>query len=524
MKEGLDSYEMSLLDLFKRLSFREYIRKISDGLKQPYDTGDNKWARLQITRLWSPVSAVVVPLLVVMFLCLITFARPISNPITITIKEPDTIEELDKREEQEVDPMEISEIEPDLLEVDLNATGNSEFQEDFDSDYVPTRFSPLPASLDTVAMVNSPVILNGILQGRTPSQRGKARAKFGAPAGSEGAVMRALRWLKKNQNSDGSWNNVKPAMTSLALLAFLAHGETPASREFGYTVESAIRWLLDNQEGNGHFLGRDKHDYSQPIAAYGLCEAFALIKTPKVGVGAKKAIRVLLHGQHSNGGWDYNCRDGDRDDTSYMGWCAQALKAAKLAELYVDDHDLDAAMRRAVGGFRKNYSRDNYRGTFGYTKPGDTGLTGVGVLCLQLLGASNSVEVKGGLTALEKATFNWDGGGVYNKNYYWYYITQAKFHAGGDIWKSWNRKFAPILIKRQTIIEDAIKDSNGRLVDIGFWDMNEKITGHTDGVVMNTCLCVLQLEVYYRYLPTYQPPKDIKAEIEDKDEIEVRVQ
>ena len=72
--------------------------------------------------------------------------------------------------------------------------------------------------------------------------------------------------------------------------------------------------------------------------------------------------------------------------------------------------------------------------------------------------------------------------------------------------------FAPVLVKNQTIIKNEIMGPNGKMVDIGFWDMETSLSGHTDGVVMNTTLCALQLEVYYRYLPTYKPPKALEEE------------
>ena len=119
--------------------------------------------------------------------------------------------------------------------------------------------------------------------------------------------------------------------------------------------------------------------------------------------------------------------------------------------------------------------------------------------------------VQNALANLEDCTFNWDGTGKYNQNYYWYYITQAKFHAGGATWNNWNKLFSPTLCKNQTVIKDGIQGPDGKMKDIGYWEMERGLSGHTDGGegarVMNTCLACLQLEVYYRYLPTFKPPE-----------------
>ena len=76
--------------------------------------------------------------------------------------------------------------------------------------------------------------------------------------------------------------------------------------------------------------------------------------------------------------------------------------------------------------------------------------------------------------------------------YSWYYITQAKFQAGGGTWNSWNSKFAPVITKNQS--EDGHWDSPG----------DDELK---QGPVYSTCLAALTLQVYYRFLPTYAPVK-----------------
>jgi len=335
--------------------------------------------------------------------------------------------------------------------------------------------------------------------------------RYGAPDGggggkkgsaSELAVRRALRWLKKEQLPDGSWKNTKPAMTGLALLAYLAHGDTSASsKEFGTTVEKGIKWLLDNQEPDGRFKGRDAHDYSHPIATYALCEAYGMTKLPFIKSAAEKAVDIILKGQHSSGGWDYNCQQSNRDDVSYMGWCVQALKAAYIAKL--ENEGLKQALEKSVACLKKSADPS---GKFGYTGPqdGNGGLTGVGVLCLQMLGASREPECRNGVLWLTKScTFNWEKPWLTSPIYYWYYITQAKFQAGGETWNSWNKQFAAQLIQHQKVESNAIMGPDGRMRDVGWWEPPAAVKGHTDGPVMDTALCTLQLEVYYRYLPTF---------------------
>ena len=70
-------------------------------------------------------------------------------------------------------------------------------------------------------------------------------ANGGTPV-CEDAVVKGLRWLKANQQADGSWKGQdKIAMTGLALLAYFGHCETPASPEFGESCMRAITYLVN---------------------------------------------------------------------------------------------------------------------------------------------------------------------------------------------------------------------------------------------------------------------------------------
>jgi len=504
--KNLSDYDM--MDAFNDLSFTEKWKKVSEGLKQPVDSGDYKWATLQRKRLLAPVAAVVVPIVLILVVGFLAAIQPPPRPsIPTTIMEPEPVEELDIIEEiiPPPEPPEPDVFDPDIVS-DVPYAGS-------DPTATPgpiADFSPQPTPFDAVAIIKSTVIMRGIYGARETGARGAAIAGNGGGRETEASVLRALRWLKKNQNSEGSWPTTKPAMTALALLTFLAHGETPSSEEFGFTVEQALKFLLDSQDASGRFAGRDANDYSHPIVAYALSEAYGMTQVPDIKYAAEKAIDVIIKGQHPNGGWDYKCGQTARDDTSYMGWCAQALKAAKAAGL--DNVGLDEACKKSIKGFQKNYAGNYDGGGFGYTG-GDAGggLSPVGTLCMQLHGAGAADEVTGSVKSYDALpkwqTYDMDNPAPGAQGlYYWYYLTQVKFHVGGETWNKWNVLFSPELVKKQHVIQkeqSGYRDHTGQPRSIGFWDQY-KGHGANEGPVFATCLATLQLEVYYRYLPTFK--------------------
>lgn len=492
-----------LLSLFEEQSFLQRTRRVIRGLKQPKESGENKWARLQVLRLSAPACALIVPVAAIGVMALFAgITPPAEREIQVQVIEADPFEELEQIEDLDNDPIE----PPEPMDIDFTPETLSA---DVTAPTPEVEMSPQPAAFDSVAIVKSPVIMKGIFGSRSGAARGVALQAYGGSGVTEGAVLRALRWLKKEQAPDGSWPKTKSAMTALALLTYLAHGETPASEEFGPTVERAIRYLVDHRREDGGWNRR----YEHAICAYAICEAYALTKVPMLKPVAEEAIDIIIRGQRPTGGWRYTFTAKDTaDDTSCMGWCAQALKAGKMAG--IKHPQLDACWKKSIEGFKLN-AHEN--GGFGYTSPGQGGLSGCGVLCMQLLGASKDPDCRKGLLYLDTWTFDWKMPQGRSALYYWYYITQAKFHAGGETWDKWNNMFAIELVKNQTILKDAVEGPEGKMLDIGFWDSPAEHE-HTDGRVMDTCLSALQLQVYYRYLPTFKPPTDLDDEVDIAEE------
>ena len=535
---------VEMMKCFEELSLREWLKRTLRGLNQPKSSGDYKFAVLQIQRMTGPFLAVALPMLAIILLLGVETEEQVAfrvRPITyIEVEPPPDIQD-------PVKPFDDTATINDIgLDISVDVAPSPE---------APGSPTPQPIATPAPPLVRilSPIVIQGLIPGsRTKEGREKGRKDNEGTPEAEEAVLRALRWLKAQQLPDGSWPGQPTAMTGLAILSFLAHGETPGDKspEFGPAVERGLRYLVGNQNADGLFRSKDGNNYAHPIATYALCEAYSMMRTPNLKEAAEKALRHIVRGQHPNGGWDYNMRQSERDDTSYMGWCAQAVKAAHIARnLEVDN--LDAVFRNAVNGFKKNA---NPSGGFGYTDRGRGGLSGVGVLCMQLLGAGKEPEVNDALAFLDDCAFSfpdWKRQPYSGASpvYYWYYITQARFQAGGDRWDGWNRQFQPELVKRQIVVKGAIADPDGTLRDIGYWDSPSAgehhggggapieavawndgkevpVKGTLGGRVQDTALCALQLMVFYRNLPTFQTPDAFAGTdigIDDKADVRVNI-
>jgi hypothetical protein len=151
--------------------------------------------------------------------------------------------------------------------------------------------------------------------------------------------------------------------------------------------------------------------------------------------------------------------------------------------------------------------------------------TGPATLCIQVAGLGRSAACKAGLEALDGLTMDWENPEFSNPVYHWYFITQAKFHEGGQAWVEWNRSFAPQLVKRQSIEKEAIESTyleQRKRFDIGHWVSPG--TGERYGTVYATALCCLMLENYYAYLPTFHAPLESEEDKKDDDvEIEIKL-
>jgi hypothetical protein len=483
-------------------SFGDRLRRVLKGLKAAKGSGERKYAHFELVRLLgAPALTMILGALVTTALFAFAVGEAIrkDREIQVDVITPESVQ-LDQIKED------IAKIEDNEPPPDVSVPSDVPSASDAPID------APAPQVADVAsvapAMSKSPLIMKGLygtLANRGGAARNAALRAYSGSAAGEDAVLRALRWLKANQDPNGSWakaDKTEPvAMAGLALLCFLAHNETPASPEFGQTVEKAMKYLVGAQGKDGKW-GRD---YTHGIVTYALAEGFALTKIMALKDAMDRGIDVIVKGQQPQGGYDYAFAKGDRFDMSVAGWQFQALKAAKMAGC--THEGLQECIKKGLEFLRKQ-AYDPTKGGFVYSgKPGvqskggsSPSMTSAGVLCLQLLGQPNVPEVKTGLEFIKELQCKWDST-LPDKNdksqrgknalYTWYYATQAKFQKGGSDWESWNKQFS-----RQIIF--------GQQKD-GHWE-----NGDHGGSVYATTLAVLMLEVYYRYLPTYKQVEQVE--------------
>ena len=310
----------------------------------------------------------------------------------------------------------------------------------------------------------------------------------------EDAVVKSLRWLKKTQKEDGSWDSQHPvAMTGFAILAFLGHCETPQSEEFGDAVSRGIAYLVDiGLKNDGRISNKDAGSiqwvYDHGIATYALAESHTFcsklnIPFPNLDTVTKKAGDLIMKGQGESGGWVYKFAPTNDGDNSVGFWQIQALKACKHTGLW-SDSKFTKVSRKALDWLDKAQGKD---GSIGYRGNSNTspGLTGGGVLAFQMWGKGSSKNARDGIKYISKNTsFKWGTEGA--NLYYHYYNAQAMINDGGKDWNNYNKLFRDELLKNQN--ED------------GSWTQAGVKHGPVN-VHMATCLATLMLEVYYRFLP-----------------------
>lgn len=373
-----------------------------------------------------------------------------------------------------------------------------------------------------------------VTQRGDPEARRRALEAHGGDERSEGAVARGLEWLARHQSTDGRWDadgfwrhtdepdeDQAPGdafcdvgITGLALLAFLAAGNTCESGEYRDPVSLAVGFLLYIQREDGSFrtgpATRDdiayspKFMYDQGIVLLALSECYIMDRNKELREPIEKALAFVEAARQECGGWDYqHYLSTKRGDLSVTSWIVLALSSCAKAGFDVPESTL-SRVRVFVAGNVDDSGMANYaiQEVGGKLKgvPNGFSPSAYAAVSLIYLGdePAESSKLRSLRSVLEKHPPNWvamTGGDNGHSLYYWYYGTLAMFHMGSRHWRAWNA-----VLKRE-LLENQRLDEGFR----GSWDPAEVSPyAPSGGRLYSTVFAVLSLEVYYRYIPMYR--------------------
>jgi hypothetical protein len=364
---------------------------------------------------------------------------------------------------------------------------------------------------------------------------------------TEQAVAQGLAFLASIQKPDGSWNpretgggreqqvmghnrqgagaQADTGISALALLAFLADGNTHLSGPYQETVRRGLEFLLQRQQRGGSLAGSAQYYaqmYCHSMALLALGEAHALTGDDRLRAAVEAGVAYSVDAQNrAGGGWRYQPQEAG--DMSQFGWQVMALGSAGLSGVGIDD-----GARRLMLQFLQRHSRGTHGGLAVYRVGEGTTptMTAEALFCRYLLGQrptrSQVEEACGEILGLAAGRTGQEPGfqlkiqdasqlpGKQVDNlYFWYYASLALRQAASDpdqtdsllvhqSWDLWNRHLSTRLL--------ALQRTDGAWA--GSWDPETCLWGGYGGRVYTTSLAVLCLQVYYRYdLPGDDPSR-----------------
>ena len=338
-----------------------------------------------------------------------------------------------------------------------------------------------------------------------------------------GAIAGGLRWLAERQNTNGveagSWRvnigNYRPAVASLAGLAFLANGHLPGDDgPYGTNVANALKYVMgtmapDGYMGQGDRSGMYIHAISSLFALSCLGMQADETLEPELAEWCRRSLEVTLRAQQisktvvARGGWRYDPYTAE-SDVSVTCWQLLVLHTARQAGYDVDPSVFYTAqpyLNRAWVAVKPEEGQDQagpaggYRYRPGFTREPSRSTTALVVFIQSLFGAANEHRTRGALTYLRRYPLTWDGS-QYGGFFYFsaFYMVQGMFQVGGEEWESFGPRMAALLLDHQS--------------GDGSWPYppGNELPALTQGTgpAYPVAMAVLMLSLDKQFLPMYQ--------------------
>ncbi len=327
------------------------------------------------------------------------------------------------------------------------------------------------------------------------------------------ATAKSLAWLAGKQNPDGSWSDGRyfhnTAISSFALLAFLAQGHLPNQGLYGPEVSKGGRFLMaaalprnvviDGKPKEAAYLvgARGGNMYCHGMATLALAELWGSTGDDDIKPILKKATDLIIGSQSPQGGWRYEPNPSGAD-ISVTIMQVMALRAAKNAGIHVPDVTLKRAIKYIEACYRKQDGGFTYMPNSG--APGFA-RTAAGT-CILLYTANYSdlplpKEKLADKDALPRLylehrfpkAINYLKQHFNDPSYFYYghyYAAHTMHQVGGKEWEEWYGRLVKTLLPRQAGDGSFGGDSTGV------------------GTVYSTSVATIILSVPAHYLPIFQ--------------------
>ncbi len=298
------------------------------------------------------------------------------------------------------------------------------------------------------------------------------------------AVERGLAWLAERQAEDGGYGRLSHygphvGITGLVGLAFMSDGSMPARGRYANTVDGCLSFILKHSSESGLLAAETSHGpmYGHGFATLFLSEVYGMTPRVEIRETLRKAVRLIVSTQNSEGGWRYQPVRHDAD-ISVTICQIMALRAARNTGIYVDKQVIDRAVeyveasQNPDGGFRYMLSS----GGSAFAR------SAAGVAALQYAGIHGGPEITRGLEYIRHFTPPQERT---TGHYYYghYYAAQAMFLAGDEYWQSWWPAIRTELLGKQD--------------PAGFWQGQA-------GPEYGTAMALIILQMPNRLLPIFQ--------------------
>ena len=338
----------------------------------------------------------------------------------------------------------------------------------------------------------------------------------------EDSVDRGLAWLATQQQDDGRFPGpptAQPAVTSMAVMAFLARGYVPDQGQYGAAISRAIEFVLTTQQrsgllaerglgggGSGHLRPSQTAIYNHSVAGLMLGEVYGMGDAARSDRIEDALLQALVYHRRvqtrekahpaDHGGWRYGGPGGSSNDSdlSVTGWALMFLRSARNAEFDVPKLYFDQGLDFVQRCYEPN--PDNHQdGVFRYRPPELQGNpqitlanTASATLTLILGGRDEHVGVRRSVVWFRGRPYAqpWQVPYFYLSTYY---SSQAMAQVGGEAWTEVFPQIAAALLTEQT--------------ETGGWPAGLQ-REEALGDCYSTSLAVLALTPAYGLLPIYQ--------------------